>query len=140
VHSVPPYICVCADPSDYADFSRSLTRDFGFESQRVIDARLFVSLVCCQVKLFALGLLLVQWDPAECVVSDCDRKALIIVRPWPTGGGWVMETKICFCLPSLIKVQPTAYIVPLDVTSDVRFLTFCRLQYQQGGSKSKEVR
>jgi len=43
--------------------------------------------------VFALGSSLVQWDPAECVVSDCDRKASIIRRPWPTGGYWTLETK-----------------------------------------------
>jgi hypothetical protein len=45
-----------------------------------------VSVVYCQVKVSAWGWSLVQRSPTECGVSECDRKASIIRRPWPTRG------------------------------------------------------
>ena len=35
----------------------------------------------------ATGRSLVQRIPTECVMSDCDREALVMMRQWPTGGG-----------------------------------------------------
>jgi hypothetical protein len=45
-----------------------------------------MSVVCCQVEVSATGCSLVQGSPTECGVSECDREALIIRIPWPTGG------------------------------------------------------
>jgi hypothetical protein len=45
-----------------------------------------VSIVCCQVEVFASGRSLVQRSPTECGVSQCDREASIMRRPWPTRG------------------------------------------------------
>jgi hypothetical protein len=45
-----------------------------------------VSVVCCQVEISASCLLLVLMSPIECGVSECDREASIMRRPWPTGG------------------------------------------------------
>jgi hypothetical protein len=45
-----------------------------------------VSVVCCQEQVSASGLSLVQRSPTECGVSECDREALTMRRPWPTGG------------------------------------------------------
>jgi hypothetical protein len=43
-----------------------------------------VSCECCQVS--ASGWSLVQRSPTECGVSECDREASIMRRPWPTRG------------------------------------------------------
>jgi hypothetical protein len=45
-----------------------------------------VSVVFCQVEVSATGRSLVQRSPTECGVSECDREASIMRRPWPTGG------------------------------------------------------
>jgi hypothetical protein len=39
-----------------------------------------VRFVCCQVEVSAWSLSLVQWNPIECGVSECDREAPIIMR------------------------------------------------------------
>ena len=40
-------------------------------------------ILCCQVEVAALGLSLVQRSPRECSVSECDREASVMKRPWP---------------------------------------------------------
>ena len=42
--------------------------------------------MCCQVEVSASGLSLVQRSANECGVSDCDREASTMRRPWPTRG------------------------------------------------------
>ena len=44
-----------------------------------------VSVVCCQVEVSATGRSFVQRSPAECGVSECDREASTVRRPWPNG-------------------------------------------------------
>jgi hypothetical protein len=44
-----------------------------------------VSVVCCQVEVSASGWSLGQKSPTECGVSECNREASIMRRPWPTG-------------------------------------------------------
>jgi hypothetical protein len=45
-----------------------------------------VSVVRCQVEVSVSGRSLVQSSPTECGVSECDRGASIMRRPWPTRG------------------------------------------------------
>ena len=45
-----------------------------------------VRVVCCEVEVPATDRSLVQKSPTDCGVSECDREASIIRRPWPTGG------------------------------------------------------
>jgi hypothetical protein len=45
-----------------------------------------VSVVCCQVEVSVTGRSLVQRSPTECGVSECDREASTMRRPWPTMG------------------------------------------------------
>jgi len=45
-----------------------------------------VSFVCCEIEVSASSWSLVKRSPTECGVSECDREASIIRRPWPTGG------------------------------------------------------
>jgi hypothetical protein len=52
-----------------------------------------VSVVCCQVEVCATGWSLVQRGPTECGVSECDREASIMRKPWPTTGCCSMEKK-----------------------------------------------
>ena len=56
----------------------------GFEPRREHRCPSLVSVVCCQVEVSASGWSLVQRSPTECV-SECDREASIMMRPWPTG-------------------------------------------------------
>ena len=50
-----------------------------------------VSVVCCQVEVSATGPSLIQRSPTECDVSECDREASIMRKPWPTRGCRVMK-------------------------------------------------
>ena len=45
-----------------------------------------VSVVCCQVKVYATGRSLVQRSPTEWGLSQCDREASIKWGPVPIGG------------------------------------------------------
>jgi hypothetical protein len=45
-----------------------------------------VSVLFFQVEIPATGRLPVQRSPSECGVSECDREASTISRPWPTRG------------------------------------------------------
>jgi hypothetical protein len=47
-----------------------------------------VSVVCCQVEVSATSWSLVRRSPIECGMSECDREAPTLRRPWPTGGSW----------------------------------------------------
>jgi hypothetical protein len=55
-----------------------------------------LSVVCCYVEFLATDRSLVQRSPAECVVSEYEREASIMGRPWPTGGlmGHAKECRI----------------------------------------------
>jgi len=43
--------------------------------------------VYCQVEVSATSRSLVQRSPTECYVSECDREAWTMRRPWTTGEG-----------------------------------------------------
>jgi hypothetical protein len=53
-----------------------------------MDVCLLFSVVCCQVEVSVMGWSIIQRSPTECGVSECDREASIMRRPWPWGG-WV---------------------------------------------------
>ena len=53
-----------------------------------------VSVVCCQEEVSASGSALIQRIPTECGVSERDRKASTIRRPWPTGECCAVEKKV----------------------------------------------
>jgi hypothetical protein len=54
--------------------------------------------VCCECSVWcsAPGESLVQRNPTDCGVSESDREALIVRRPWPTTGCCAMGGKKCF--------------------------------------------
>ena len=45
-----------------------------------------VSVVYCQIEVSVTSWSLVQRRSSECGVSECDREASIMRKPWPTGG------------------------------------------------------
>ena len=53
-----------------------------------------VSGVCCQVEFSRSDRSLLQRSPTKCGVSEYDREASIIRRPWPTSSCCAMGTKI----------------------------------------------
>ena len=71
---------------------RSLAGIVGSNPVRGMDFCL-LCVVCCQVKVSETGWSLVQTSPTECGVSECDHEALIMRRPWPTGGCCAMVKK-----------------------------------------------
>jgi len=60
--------------------------DCGFESRQRRRCLSLVSVVWCQVEISASSWSLVQGSPTACGVSECDREASTMRRPWPTGG------------------------------------------------------
>jgi hypothetical protein len=58
----------------------------GFESRQRHGRLSLVSVVCCQVEVPAIGRSLVQRSSTECGVSECDREASTMRKPWPTRG------------------------------------------------------
>ena len=53
-----------------------------------------VSVICCQVEVSAFGRPLVHRISTDCGVSECDREASTMRRPWPTGGCRARKWKI----------------------------------------------
>jgi len=55
-----------------------------------------VSYGCCVLsgRGLCVGPITCPESPAECGVSECDREASIVRRPWPTRGCCAMEKKI----------------------------------------------
>jgi hypothetical protein len=49
--------------------------------------------VCCVLEVSATGRSLVQRSPTDCGVSEWDREASIMNRPWPNRGCCAMEEK-----------------------------------------------
>ena len=52
-----------------------------------------VGVVCCEVEVSATGRSLVQRSRTECGVCECDHKAAVLRRFWPTRGCCAMGKK-----------------------------------------------
>ena len=65
--------------------------DCGFESHLGQGCLSPVSVVCSQVEASVSGRSLVQGDPTECDMTECDCEASILRKPWPSTGFSVME-------------------------------------------------
>jgi hypothetical protein len=85
---------VMADPSDRVFLWPLACWDCWFESHRCSGYLSLVIVLRCQVEVSAMGWSLVQRSPNECVVSECDREALIMRRVWPTTGSWAIKHTI----------------------------------------------
>jgi hypothetical protein len=78
---------------------RSLAGIVGSNPAGGVDVCLLLSVVCCQVEVSASGSSLVQRSPTECGMSEYDREAWIMRRPWLTRGCCATGKKICFSVP-----------------------------------------
>jgi hypothetical protein len=80
-------ISFCADPSGCAAWhgsDASCWWGYVFKPRSVHRCVSHVSVVCCQVEIFATVWSLVNRSPTECGVSECDREASRKRKPWPT--------------------------------------------------------
>jgi len=77
---------VIADGRGRAGLRQLACGNFGFKSRRGHGCLSLVSAACCQVEVSASGWSLVQRNPIESGVSECDRKSSIMRRTWPNGG------------------------------------------------------
>jgi hypothetical protein len=59
--------------------------DCVFEPCRRHGCLSLVSVVCCEIEVSVLDRSLVQRSPTDCGVSECDREASTMKRPWLTG-------------------------------------------------------
>jgi hypothetical protein len=82
--------------------------DCGFVARRWYGVLSLVSVVCCQVEVFASGWSLVHRSPTDCGVSKYDQKSSTRRRPCPTmgrraiGGGCNRPNYLyCVTLPKL---------------------------------------
>ena len=82
------YIFLIAYPSGHAVYGVGLRLlacwNCGFKSRRGHGCLSLVSAVYSQVEVSASGWSVVQRSPTVCGVSECDREASIVRRPWPT--------------------------------------------------------
>jgi len=62
-----------------------------FESRRGHGCLSVVSVVCSRVEVSATDRSLIQRSLTECGVSEYDREASIMRRPWPTRGCYAIE-------------------------------------------------
>jgi hypothetical protein len=61
------------------------------------------SVVWCQVEVFVSGWSPVHRSPTECGVSESDREASIMRRPWPTRGCCAMEKNAWCKMPLSVR-------------------------------------
>jgi hypothetical protein len=71
-----------------------------------------VSIVCCQVEVSATGRSPVQRSATDCGVSECDREASIMRRPWPTGGCCATGKFLCIVFVILYELPEDGYTIP----------------------------
>jgi len=65
----------------------------------------FVGVVCGLAEVSATGWSLIQRNPTEFGVSDCDHEASTMKRPWPTRGCHAMEKTLDTSSPSRAAVS-----------------------------------
>jgi hypothetical protein len=69
------FACVC---------DRSLYWGCRLKSRQVQGCLYLVGVVCCEAEFSPLDWPFIQRSPTECGVSECDREASIMGKPWPT--------------------------------------------------------
>ena len=62
--------------------------------------------VCCHVEVSASGWSLIWTSPTQCGVSEYDREAWTMRRPWPTTGCWAMKEKSVVLVKSFVRPPP----------------------------------
>ena len=86
--------------------------DCGFEFRRGHESLSHMSVVYCQVEVFATGWPLVQRSPNVCGVFEYDREALIMRGTWPTTRCCSVtkkKKKISSAMCSNLCVMPNIY-------------------------------
>jgi hypothetical protein len=105
--------CQLADPSGRAVKCVVLRPlacwDGGFETVQRHGCLSLLYVVCCQVEVSASGLSLVQRNPTECGVSECDREASTMRRPWPTRAVKLWKKKCSFKQPIIYRHMHTLW-------------------------------
>jgi hypothetical protein len=91
-------LCLIANVSGCVDWGLGLLPlacwDSGVESRRQHGRLSLMSVVCCQVEVFASDWSHIQRSPSEYGECECDREAWMMMRPWPTRGCCVMEKNV----------------------------------------------
>jgi len=95
---------VCEPMTEYADPNSRAVYNVGlrpfacwdsvFESRQVHECLSLSSIGCCQVEVSSTGRSLVKRTPTKCGVSECDREAPIMRRPWPSSRWCAMGEKM----------------------------------------------
>jgi len=80
--------------------------DCGFETHMGFECLSLVSVVCCQVEDSAFGWSPLQRNPLDCGVSECDREASNMRRPWSTRGYCAIKCTIMYILNILLIIVP----------------------------------
>jgi hypothetical protein len=89
----------------------------------------FECCACYQVKFSVTGWSLVQWSPTDCGMSECDRKASTIRRPWRTRYCCVMKNcKLARLLVACLTVFLVIQHLPVG-TAD-QFVCYLMVTYQ----------
>ena len=86
-----------------------------------------VSVFCCQVKVSESGWSLVQRNRIKCGVSECDREASRVRRPWLTRGCCAMGKKyiLKFIMWHVLRTFPETKINQLWLSLNRRYITGC---------------
>ena len=82
--------------------------DCGFEFRRGHGCLSLVNVMCRQVEGSGSGRSLFQRSPTKCGVSEYDREASTIRRPWPT--------RSCYAVGTKIKNKPPSGFLSLQCT------------------------
>ena len=88
-------------------FGSATCWDCGLNSRQAHGRLPLVSVVCCQVEVSVTSWSFIQWSPTECGVSECDRKASIMRRPWLTKGCCAMKKCVVDWYRKQLQDTPT---------------------------------
>ena len=88
----------------------SFTGTWGFESHQQHGFLSLVVVVCCQVEVSATDRSPIQRSATDCGMSECDREACIIRKPWPTGGHMAEEIWGKYCVTYTLEMTLFANI------------------------------
>ena len=109
-HTYQNFICLCwrgSAASSLLGLRVRIPPEHGYLS--------LVSVVCCPVEVSASGWSLIQRSPTACGVSERNREASIMRRPWPTRGCCAIKKKsVCTCsVFSLALFVQTSFLYAL---------------------------
>jgi hypothetical protein len=100
--------------------------DCEFKSPQGHGCLSLLSVVCSHVVVSASGWSLVQRNPIECSVSEYDREASIMRRPWPTRDWWATERKWCSFIFGNVDILPHGKYISSTPTIKIIWKRFMR--------------